>query len=98
MAETSALLPTEMKDEKPRLRSAAFSRRASPSAPLWEEKPIDPGGSARDPNVAFSEGPATAMPRQFGPDEPPAVRTDCGEQALLSLATLGARSRQSRPR
>ena len=43
LAETSALLPTEMKDEKPRLRSDAFSRRARPSAPLWDEKPIEPG-------------------------------------------------------
>ena len=77
-----------MNDEKPRLRSDAFSSSASPSAPLCEENPIGPGGSARGPNVAFSDGAETAMPRQFGPDETAAVRADEREQLLLALAAF----------
>ena len=48
------MLPIETKAEKPRWRSAAFSSSASPRAPLCEEKPIRPGGSARGAKVAFS--------------------------------------------
>ena len=67
--EMSALLPTDTNAERPMRRSAARSRTASPSAPLCEEKPTLPRGRARGPNVAFSCGPAAAMPRQFGPSK-----------------------------
>ena len=84
------MLPIEMNDEKPRLRSDAFSSSASPSAPLCEEKAIGPGGSARGPKVAFSDGAATAMPRQFGPTRrPPCART--------SASSCSWRSRPSSP-
>ena len=55
-------VPIETNEEKPRLRSDAFSSNASPSAPLCEENAIGPGGSARGPKVAFIDGAATAMP------------------------------------
>ena len=79
-----------MNEEKPRLRSDAFSSSARPRAPLCEENAIGPGGSARGPNVALSDGPETAMPRQFGPtSRPPCERT--------SASSCSCRSRPSAP-
>ena len=71
-------------------RADACSSSASPSAPLCDEKPIAPGGSARGAKVAFSAAPTTAMPRQFGPTQPRAVGADEREQPLLPLASLRA--------
>ena len=53
--------------EKVSARSFAFSSSARPSAPLCDENPTLPGGSAFGPKVAFRRGAAAAMPRQFGP-------------------------------
>ena len=65
--ETSALLPIETNADNPRPRDSAASSIASPSAPLWEEKPMLPTGAWREANVAFSRVAAEATPRQFGP-------------------------------
>ena len=66
--ETSALFPIETKAERPSPRDAAASSSASPSAPLWEEKPMLPrGAGARARTSRSGAAPATAMPRQFGP-------------------------------
>ena len=88
--ETSALFPIETKAEKPRPRSVAFSSRASPSAPLCDEKPMRPSGSARGANVALRPRPGTAMPRQFGPTS----RAPC---ARTSASSCSCRSRPSAP-
>ena len=84
-----------MNDEKPRLRSDAFSSSASPSAPLCDEKPIGPGGSARGPNVAFSDGPGDGDAEAVRADEAAAVRADEREQLLLALAALLADLREA---
>ena len=88
--ETSALLPIETKAERPRLRSAAFSSSARPRAPLWDEKPIVPGGRARGPKVALSLALETAIPRQFGP-----IRR--APWARTSATSRSSRSRPSVP-
>ena len=88
--ETSALLPIEMNAESPRLRSAAFSSSARPRAPLCEENPIDPGGRARGPNVAFRRGAADGDAEAIGADESPAASADEREEPILALAPLAA--------
>ena len=75
---------------RPRSRARAPRPRSSsarPSAPLCDEKPMRPGreGPRREGRVEARPRP-TAMPRQFGPDEPRAVRADEREQLLLALA------------
>ena len=77
------MLPIETKDEKPRPLPCACARSAKPSAPLWDEKPIEPGGNACGAKVAFSEADALATPRQFGPIEACSVAPDEREQAIL---------------
>ena len=86
--ETSALFPIETNDEKPRPRSAAFSSSARPSAPLCEEKPIRPAGSARGAKVAFRPTRRHGDAEAVRADEPRAVRADEREQPLLPLAAL----------
>jgi hypothetical protein len=74
--ETSALLPIETNAEKPRPRSDAFSSIARPSAPLWDDSAIRPGGGAPGAKVAFKPIPGTAIPRPFGPmSRAPCART-----------------------
>ena len=82
------MFPIEANAEKPRLRSAAFSSSASPSAPLCEEKPIRPGECARREG-RVQAAPGTAIPRQFGPTSLRAVRADEREQPLLARAPSG---------
>ena len=50
-----------------------------------------PLGAERAAKVAFRRGPATAMPRQFGPISARAVRTHKRQQLLLSLVLLRCR-------
>ena len=88
--ETSALFPIETNDEKPRLRSTAFSSSARPSAPLCEEKPIRPEGSARGANVALSRAAELDDPEAVRADETRTVRADERQQPLLLLASLCA--------
>ena len=67
----------------------AASRSASPSAPLCDEKPMFPGGAERDANVALRLGPATAMPRQFGPiSRAPWARTSASSRSWRSIPSL----------
>ena len=61
------LVADETNADKPRPRDSAASSMASPSAPLWDEKPMFPDGAWRDAKVAFSRVAADATPRQFGP-------------------------------
>ena len=90
------MLPIETNAEKPRPRSEAFSSSASPSAPLWDEKPILPAGSARGAKVAFRPWPGTAMPRQFGPtSRAPCARTSASSCSCRSRA-LGAHLGEAR--
>ena len=89
--DTSALFPIETNAERPSPRVTAASRSASPSAPLCDEKPIEPGSAERDANVASRPRPGTAIPRQFGPIKPCAVRPDELEEPLLALDALDAR-------
>ena len=81
----SALLPTETNADRPRPRPATRSSNARPSAPLWDEKPIEPAGNDRGANVAFNLDPATAMPRQFGPNSrAPWARTAASSRSCRS--------------
>ena len=97
LVETSALLPIETNAERPRPRDSAASRRASPSAPLCEEKPMLPAGAERAAKVAFRLGPATAMPRQLGPiSRAPCERTSassCSCRSIALAADLGEAGR-----
>ena len=88
--ETSALLPIETNDERPRPRAAACSSSASPSAPLCEENPMLPGREVCGAKVAFSPGPATKMPEAVRADQPGAVRAHPREQLLLAAHALDA--------
>ena len=47
-----------------------------------------PLAGVRAANVALSDTPATAIPRQFGPDQPAAVRPHQLEEAVLPRSTL----------
>jgi len=55
--------------EKPKLRSAAKSRTAVQSAPLWEMKEMLPALGMRAEKLAFSRtaGRGLMTPRQLGP-------------------------------
>ena len=87
--ETSALLPIETNDENPRPRALAASSRASPRAPLWEAKPIGPGGNDSRANVALTPAAATASPRQFGPSRrAPWERTSSSSRSWRSAPSL----------
>ena len=96
--ETSALLPIETKAERPRPRASARSRSASPSAPDCEEKPIRPARerARRERGVEADGGGGDA--EAVRADEPRSVGADEGEQLLLPLDALRARSRRSRRR
>src|SRR5262245_156063 len=65
--ETSALLPIDTNAESPRPRDSHASSKASPRAPLWDEKPMLPAGAERAAKVALSPTAADEIPRQFGP-------------------------------
>ncbi len=79
------MFPTETKAEKPRPRAFACSSSASPSAPLWEEKPMFPGGKAYGAKVAFRLAAELAIPRQFGPiRRAPCVRTSASSRSCRS--------------
>ena len=74
--ETSALLPIETKEERPKPRAASWSSRARPSAPLCDEKPMFPFGNVPGANVAFMPTFPVKTPRQFGPiSRAPCART-----------------------
>ena len=67
----------------------AASSRASPSAPLCDEKPMLPGGVERDAKVALRLGPATEIPRQFGPiRRAPYARTSASSRSWRSRPSL----------
>ena len=59
----------EMNFEKPKLRSAAKSRTAVHSAPLWEMNETFPALGMRAEKLAFKRtaGSGLMTPRQFGP-------------------------------
>ena len=80
--ETSALLPIEMNDDRPRPLASARSSTASPRAPLCDEKPMFPAGNARGAKVAFSRTFADAIPRQFGPTR----RAPCSRTSAISCS------------
>ena len=87
--ETSALLPIDTNAERPSPRDSAASSSARPSAPLCEEKPMLPAGAERAAKVAFRLGPATAMPRQFGPiSRAPCERTSASSCSCRSTPSL----------
>jgi len=67
--DTSALLPTLTKLESPRPRSRAYSRMASPSAPLCEDMATRPWGGKTGEKLAFirTSGAVLIRPRQLGP-------------------------------
>ena len=96
--ETSALLPIETNDEKPRPRSDAFSSSASPSAPLCDENPIVPGRERARPEGRVQRG--------RGDGDAEAVRADEARRRARGRARAAApgargpprRSRRSRPR
>ena len=76
MEDTSALLPIETNADSPSPRAAASARKARPSAPLCDEKPMLPAGMAAGPNVALRRAAEAATPRQLGPiSRPPCDRT-----------------------
>ena len=68
----------------------AASRSARPSAPLCDEKPIEPGAAERDANVAFEAATGDGDPEAVRPDQARAVRPDELEEPLLALDALGA--------
>jgi hypothetical protein len=86
--ETSALLPIETNAENPSPRPLVFSSSARPRAPLCDEKPIRPSGSARGANVAFRRGSEMLIPRQFGPiRRAPWARTAARSRSCRSRPT-----------
>ena len=82
MDDTSALLPIETNADIPKPRWEASSITARPTAPLCDEIATFPGSNWRRANVAFSAGPATNTPRQFGPTmRAPCERTSASRSA-----------------
>jgi len=69
LPETSALFPTDTKVEMPIPRPRAWSRMASPSAPLWDSMPTLPAGGSVGANVPLSDtmGSVLITPMQLGP-------------------------------
>ena len=66
-------------------RDSAASITARPSAPLCDEKPIEPHRGAFAAKVALSRGAAAAMPRQFGPiSRAPCERTSASSRSCRS--------------
>ena len=90
------MFPIETNADKPRPRDSVASSNASPSAPLWEEKPMFPGGAAREANVALSRTAADEMPRQLGPQESGSVRANRCEQGPLAFLAFRADLREPR--
>ena len=79
------MFPIETNAERPSPRDSAASSSASPSAPLWEEKPMLPGGAEREANVALSLTAAEEMPRQLGPSSrAPCARTSASSASWRS--------------
>ena len=68
--DTSALFPTLTKVESPMFRLCAYSRMASPKAPLWLLKAIFPAGGKTEEKVAFilTCGAVLMIPIQLGPN------------------------------
>ena len=69
LPEISVLLPSETKWAIPRPRSAAVERIASPSAPLWDRKPMRPGTGRAAAKEALrrTSGSVLIRPMQLGP-------------------------------
>ncbi len=83
------MFPIETNADSPSPRASAASSSASPSAPDWDEKPMLPLGAERAAKVAFRRGPATAMPRQFGPiRRAPWARTSASSCSCRSAPSL----------
>ncbi len=69
LPDTSALLPTLTKPERPICRSAASRRMAMPSAPLCDDSATWPAGGNTGENDAFNRTPGVmfSRPMQLGP-------------------------------
>src|SRR5665811_2609603 len=99
LPERSALLPIEMKLERPSPSRLACSMMARPRAPLWEKKPTLPRVGAVGEKVAFmrTEGSRLITPMQFGPtNRMPACRHAVGRTELHGCdqpRALGAHER-----
>ena len=89
LPETSALLPTLTKDERPRPSSLAYSMIARPNAPLCEDMATRPGSGATGPKVALSRtsGSRLRMPEAVGADHPHPVAPHLAHELLLELAS-----------
>ena len=92
LEETSALLPTDTNADRPSPRAAASARKARPSAPLWDEKPMLPAGMWVGPNVALSRADDDGDAEAVGPDQPASVRAHEREQRVLALGALAPTS------
>src|SRR5579862_6462510 len=67
LPETSALLPTLTKLDRPSPRAAASDRIARPSAPLCDENATRPDGGIVGENDAFKLMAVFSTPIQLGP-------------------------------
>ena len=84
MDETSALFPIETKDENPRPRPSAWASRARPSAPLCDEKPIEPGGNGAGSEGGVEGGLGARDAKAVRSDQPSAVASDECQELLLT--------------
>ena len=90
LVETSALLPIDTNADRPSPRDSAASSSASPSAPLWEEKPMLPAGRRAGGEGRVQARPGDGDAEAVGPDQPRSVGADEREQLLLPLHAFAA--------
>ena len=91
----SARLPIEANEETPRLRSAARSISARPSAPLWVTKPTLPGGGVAGRERGVEADAGARVERRRGSSGRPAASRAHGRSRP---ARAGARRPPRRPR
>ena len=83
------LVPDRDEGGEPEPARVGGLEQREPSAPDWDEKPMLPLGAERAAKVAFRRGPATAMPRQFGPiSRAPWARTSASSCSCRSTPSL----------
>ena len=88
LPETSALLPMEANCVSPTPRSAATFKIATPRAPDWLTKPIEPGRAGVGAKVAFkrTSGSVLITPMQLGPT----MRMPCSRTRSRTSASTAA--------
>ena len=84
------MLPIDTKADSPSPRAAASARKARPSAPLWEEKPMLPAGMPAGPERRVEPRRRGGDAEAVGADQPAAVRAHEREQRVLARRALGA--------